>query len=111
MLARRKRSIAIALAIAGITLLWASWPHVRAAAFLADMAGTGGLARRLLPVETYDVTTEALEIPTRHGPVDARIMRPVSAVTRTVVLVPGVHAGGFEEPRLKVFATRLASAG
>lgn len=50
-------------------------------------------------------------VPTRHGDVPARLYRPLEGFTRAVVLTPGVHAMGIEEPRLKGLAGDLAASG
>ena len=53
----------------------------------------------------------AQTIPTRHGAIPARVYRPVGDSRRAVVLTPGVHAMGIEEPRLKGLAGELAATG
>jgi hypothetical protein len=50
-------------------------------------------------------------IETRHGAVPARFYRPEGAIDRTVLLVPGIHAMGIEEPRLTGLAKDLAGSG
>ncbi len=56
-------------------------------------------------------SSERITVPTRHGPVVARIDRPAGGADRTLVVLPGVHAAGLDEPRLTRFSTRLAGAG
>jgi dienelactone hydrolase len=48
---------------------------------------------------------------TRHGEVTARFYEPERATRRTVLLVPGIHSMGVEEPRLTALARDLAGAG
>ena len=51
------------------------------------------------------------QVPTRHGPVPARFYRPAGSTRRTILLVPGIHSMGIEEPRLKGLAADLAATG
>jgi dienelactone hydrolase len=50
-------------------------------------------------------------VPTRAGEVAAQFYVPRTRVSRTVLLVPGIHAMGIEEPRLTALAQDLAGAG
>ncbi len=53
----------------------------------------------------------AVQIPTRHASLAARVFASDGAARGAVLLVPGVHAGGIEEPRLVGFAEDLAARG
>jgi dienelactone hydrolase len=68
-----------------------------------------GPARAAASLETNGFTERALVIPWRGGQLRARLYRPVGASDRTMLLVPGVHASGVDEPRLVQFAKDLAS--
>jgi dienelactone hydrolase len=50
-------------------------------------------------------------IPTRHGELRTRLYRPEEHIRRAVLLVPGVHAMGIDEPRLTGLARELAGTG
>ncbi len=87
-------------------------PYARAAALLLRVSDTGGgvgdwVGRTDYPFEV------ALphQVPTRHGPVPARFYRPAGSTRRTILLVPGIHSMGIEEPRLKGLAADLAATG
>src|SRR5690606_34185640 len=67
--------------------------------------------RRWLPVSVQSVSTQDVDVPTRHGAVAARLYRPTHHSGRTFIVVPGVHGGGVEEPRLARLTTRLAGEG
>jgi pimeloyl-ACP methyl ester carboxylesterase len=112
MTASRKRAAA---AIAVLVVLGAvacvARPYVMTASFLLDIAGVTGGWRRLLPSHHEDVVTRDLVLPTRYGPVAARLYVPASKPDRTVIAFPGIHAGGVEEPRLDRFSRRLAGTG
>jgi pimeloyl-ACP methyl ester carboxylesterase len=108
---RRKRWLAVAaLAAAGVAVL-ALWPTLLTAALLLDLGGWTTFPRTILPARTTAIVSEHLTIPTRHGAIDARVDRPARGTTRTLVLLPGVHAAGLDEPRLTRFSTRVAAAG
>ena len=83
--------------------------YFRAAAFVIQAAGMQGPARALASTETGRYTERPLVIPWRGGQLRARLYRPVGASDRTMLLVPGVHASGVDEPRLVQFAKDLAS--
>jgi dienelactone hydrolase len=101
--------IAVALVL-GVAA-WIAAPYLSSAAFVLDIAGTGGLARSLLPVRLRDVTSRDIPVPTRLGAIAARLYEPRGGSTRSVLVFPGVHAGGIDEPRLVTFSKRLASTG
>jgi len=83
--------------------------YLRAAAFVIQAAGMQGAARTAASLETGRFTERALVIPWRGGQLRARLYRPIGASDRTMLLVPGVHASGVDEPRLVQFARDLAS--
>ncbi|MGH9370442.1 MAG: hypothetical protein ACRD15_02790, partial [Vicinamibacterales bacterium] len=50
-------------------------------------------------------------IPWRGGTLRGRTYEPEDVTGRAILLVPGVHAGGIDEPRLISFAREIAAAG
>ncbi len=58
-----------------------------------------------------EVTSRDVPVPTRLGAVAARLYEPRGGAGRSVLVFPGVHAGGIDEPRLVTFSRRLASTG
>jgi hypothetical protein len=88
-------------------------PYVDALAFIARAAGMSGAAQTLAEWRAEPFRVEPiLQVPTRHGPVDARIYRPNnSSARRPVTLVPGVHMDGIREARLVGMAEDLAASG
>ena len=58
------------------------------------------------------LTTQTLTIPSSAGLVEARLYTPVhSANAPGLVLIPGIHYLGMDEPRLVAFARSLAACG
>ena len=90
-----------------------SLPYIDALAFIARAAGMEGYAAEVAAWRAQPFVAEPIkQIPTRHGPVDVRMYRPVeNANRRTVTLVPGVHMDGIREPRLVGMAEDLAASG
>jgi dienelactone hydrolase len=72
-------------------------------------AGMQGYARTIASLETGEFDERALTIPWRGGTLRARLYVPRGASDRAMLLVPGVHAAGVDEPRLVQFARDLAS--
>jgi dienelactone hydrolase len=83
--------------------------YLRAAAFVVQAAGMQGYARTAASIETGEFDERALTIPWRGGELRARLYVPHGASDRAMLLVPGVHAAGVDEPRLVQFARDLAS--
>jgi dienelactone hydrolase len=89
-----------------------SMPYVRAAALIARGANLGGRTERLANAEARAVTTQPRHmVATRYGEVPAQFYVPEGDIDRTVLLVPGIHSMGIEEPRLTALATDLAGSG
>jgi dienelactone hydrolase len=88
-------------------------PYIDALAFIARAANMQGAASTLAEWRSEPfVADHVRQIPTRHGPVDARIYRPANRSSRrAVTLVPGVHMDGIREARLVGMAEDLAASG
>jgi dienelactone hydrolase len=98
------------LLLIGATLLvWLAWPTIGAARFLSQLTGQPAWLQPWLA--NAAVKIEDIAVPTRTGAVAARVYRPSGTARRTLVVVPGIHAGGVDEPRLDALARRLASTG
>jgi len=106
----RRRTKAFGIIAAALLLgAWASNGYLRAAAFVIQASGMQGYARKAAAVETGTFDERALTIPWRGGQLRARLYVPHGTSDRAMVLVPGVHAAGVDEPRLVQFAKDLAS--
>jgi dienelactone hydrolase len=108
----RARGKAVSAAAALLVLagaVVAANPYLRAASFVVQAAGIEGYARTASRLQTGEVDERALTIPWRGGQLRARLYTPRGRSDRTMLLVPGVHAAGVDEPRLVQFARDLAS--
>ena len=104
--------IAVFLVIAAAGTAFLLLPYARAAALLVRVSNTGGTIGRVVDAAAYTVERAAPHaVPTRHGDVPARFYRPVGSSRRVILLVPGIHSMGIEEPRLKALADDLAATG
>jgi hypothetical protein len=92
-----------------IAVGYASNGYLRAAAFVIQAAGMQGPARSAARLETSAFDESTLTVPWRGGRLRGRLYRPRGASDRAMVLVPGVHAAGVDEPRLIQFASDLAA--
>ena len=113
MSARRVRVLRL-LVVAGAlgaVVYWFASPHIRSAALLLDLTGAAPRARTWLPASRYDVGRHDVTIPTRHGPIAARLYAPAHRVGPTLVVFPGVHGGGVDEPRFAALSQKLAATG
>ncbi len=109
MQARRKPAVVLlSTAAVAAASLFALAPFAASLQLLATVTGHPSLGR--FAGETLAVETRLLELPTRHGPVSARVYAPATTHA-TLLVVPGMHGGGLEEPRQAVFASRFASTG
>ena len=111
MTAKRKIAL-IALVILG-GLVYISLPYLRATALLARVSKMTGTAGTLASVLSYPVTKDAPHtVPTRQGNVPAQFYHPsTNARGRTLLLIPGIHSMGINEPRLATLAHDLAAGG
>jgi dienelactone hydrolase len=113
MIAAMRPRASVFVTVCAVALLgaWMTAPYLSAAAFVLDLSGSAPGVRRWLPVRLQDVGTRDLVVPTRYGNIDARLYAPRSPDGHSVVVFPGVHAGGVDEPRLAAFSRRLAGTG
>jgi len=110
---RTRRATLLAL-LGGLLLgvLLAAPHYLRGLSLVARAAGfQDGLAGHVSRWGTGSLTEEDVRIPSRHGPLRARLFRPEHPRGRTVLLTPGVHADGIDEPRLVKLARDLSAGG
>ena len=110
----RPRAVTLLVLLAGglLASLMALGQVLPGLSLLARVARVkGGVGERLAHWHAQDVHTRELTLPSRHGPLRARLHAPDRPSGRTVLLVPGVHGDGIDEPRLLALATDLAAQG
>jgi len=108
-----KRKIALlALVLLG-GLVYISLPYLRATALLVRVSKMQGTAGSFASAFSYPVTKAPPHtVPTRQGPVPAQFYHPSkNARGRTLLLIPGIHSMGVNEPRLAALAQDLAAGG
>ena len=110
-MSRTKRWLLLAVMLVAIAA-YSSIPYVKAAGLIVRAANLGGRAEAFADRQARRVSVQpAQTIPTRHGDVPVQFYEPSGAVSRTVLMMPGIHSFGIEEPRLKALAHDLAGAG
>lgn len=104
--------IAVFLVVVAAGTAFLFLPYARAAALLVRVANTGGTLGQVVDAAGYAVERATPHaVPTRHGDVPARFYRPAGGGRRVILLVPGIHSMGIEEPRLTALADDLAATG
>jgi dienelactone hydrolase len=112
MRSRRRLLILLVVLVTAGGLLYTAAPYARAASLVIRAAKLGGRVETFARDHAYAVTRAArVSVPTRSGDVAAQFYVPDTAVTRTVLLIPGVHSMGIQEPRLTALAEELAGSG
>jgi hypothetical protein len=110
----RLRRLVVVMIVALVLLVGASAgrPYARALSLIVRAADMGGSVETFANERARPITIDPVRaLPTRHGDVSARFYRPEGQFTRTVLLVPGIHAMGIDEPRLTALAKDLAGSG
>ena len=91
---------------------WVAAPYVRSAALLMDMTGAAPGVRRWLPVRVRagrDARPDGADAARRHS--RAAVSRRRRRADPPLVIFPGVHGGGVDEPRLVALSRRIAATG
>jgi dienelactone hydrolase len=102
--------LVVSLLIAGAAIVWGP-AYARSASLVIRAAQVQGFLLSAAKVQEQHFTVEPdTTVPTRHGAIRARLYRPDS-IRRAVLLVPGVHAMGIDEPRLTGLSNELAATG
>lgn len=83
--------------------------YLRATALVVNASGIDGWPQQAAEWHAVAVRTEERRIPTRHGPVRARLYAPDARPRRVLVMAPGIHPDGIDDPRLHTLAGHLAS--
>src|SRR5688572_4677300 len=106
------RSLVVSsLVVLGTAIVWGP-TYARGASFVIRAAQLQGLLLEAARAEAQPFTVGSVQpIDTRHGAIRSRLYRPDERIRRVVLLVPGVHAMGIDEPRLTALSGELAASG
>ncbi len=102
------RWVILFAALAGAALI--ARPYLHGLSFVIRAAEMRGLPRRIADLDTARVVEREITIPTRRGPMRARVYEPSGAHTRAALLTSGLHASGIDEPRLVRLARQIAGS-
>src|SRR5262245_39001303 len=110
---RRRRVVVLTALLIALTLIvYVGAPYARATLFIIRGARLVGPAEAFPDREAGTVVVGPRhQVTTRYGDVPAQLYVPEGLSRRTVLLVPGIHSMGIEEPRLTALANDLAGAG
>jgi hypothetical protein len=112
MLARRGWRILTVMVIIAAALAYLAVPYVRAASLFVRVAHLGGQVEEFAASHARTVTVLPPHmVPVRGGVVPAQFYRPEGRVSRSALLIPGIHSMGINEPRLTALARDLAGSG
>jgi hypothetical protein len=107
-----RRRLAIALLLIAVALAYFAVPYVRAASLFVRVAHVGGRVEELAANHARTVTVMPPHmVAVRNGEVAAQFYRPSGRVSRSALLIPGIHSMGINEPRLTGLAKDLAGSG
>ena len=108
----RKAVLTLTIATPSLALVaLASQEYLRGAAFVIQASGMQGVARTIADWDRTSFTEQPIRVPWRDGDLPGRRYQPAYVSGRAILLVPGIHASGIEEPRLVGFARDIASTG
>ena len=108
---RGRRLLALSVVVAA--LLGAATiarPYVHGLSFVIRAAEMQGAPRRIADLDTARVSEREISIPTRRGPMRARLYEPAGSHMRAALLTSGLHASGIDEPRLVRLARQIAAS-
>jgi dienelactone hydrolase len=112
MVSRRRAGWLLGLLALLTVIIIVARPYARAGLLFARVANVGGRMEAFAAERARSVSIAARHaVPTRQGDIAAQFYRPAGSVRRSVLLVPGVHSMGIDEPRLTALARDLAGSG
>ncbi|HKE82706.1 MAG TPA: hypothetical protein VKB50_03090 [Vicinamibacterales bacterium] len=109
---RRLLTLATVVVVVVVILIYVAAPYARATSLVVRAANLGGRAQAFATGRAFPVTVNPRQdINTRYGFVPVRFYTIDAPVKRSILLVPGIHSMGIEEPRLTALAKDLAATG
>jgi dienelactone hydrolase len=108
---RGRRLPALLIAIAALAAAaFIARPYIHGLSFVVRMAEMQGAVRRVADLDTRTVAEREISIPTRRGPMRARLYEPAGGHARAALLTSGLHASGIDEPRLVRLAREMSAS-
>jgi len=112
MAARRRWRVLAAIVFIAAVVTYLAAPYVRAASLFVRVAHLGGRVEQFAARHAHAVMVlPPHTVATRNGDVPAQFYRPDGSFSRSVLLIPGIHSMGINEPRLTALAKDLAGSG
>lgn len=109
---RNRWRVPAAIILIVAVLVYMAAPYVRAASLFVRAAHLGGRVEQFATEYARAITVEPRHaVSTRYGDVPAQFYRPEGTFSRSILLVPGIHSMGIDEPRLTALAKDLAGSG
>jgi dienelactone hydrolase len=109
---RARRLVAVVFVLAAMAgALFVTRPYIHGLSFVIRAADMQGAARRAADLDTQPTVERDISIPTRRGPMRARVYTPSGAHGRAALLTSGLHPAGIDEPRLVALARHLSASG
>jgi dienelactone hydrolase len=110
--ARRRWRILTVIVVVAAMLAYVAVPYVRATSLFVRVAHFGGHVEEIATRHARAVTVLPPHmVPVRGGNVPAQFYRPDGRISRSALLIPGIHSMGINEPRLTGLARDLAGSG
>src|SRR4051812_12159903 len=108
----RRRLVALVVALAVVILGgYVAVPYARAGSLIVRAPNMGGPLQAFAVQHPHPITVmPARAVPTRYGDVAPQFYTP-HTFRPTVLLIPGIHSMGIDEPRLTGLARELAASG
>jgi dienelactone hydrolase len=94
-----------------VTVRVAARPYAQATSLIVRTAGLEKQHPALAAMQTDVVAERRDTVPSRFGPLRAKLYTPKTHTEAALLLTPGVNALGIDEPRLVTFARHLAASG
>jgi dienelactone hydrolase len=106
----RRLAALLFVIVAAVSAALVARPYLHGLSFVVRAAEMDGALRRIADADTVVEREREISIPTRRGPMRARVYAPAGRHTRAALLTSGLHVSGIDEPRLVRLARQLAAS-
>jgi hypothetical protein len=101
----------LGVAVVLLALRAVARPYARATSLIVRTAGLGQQHPVLAAMHRDAIAEKRETVPSRFGPLRAKLYTPKTHTEGALLLTPGVNALGIDEPRLVTFARHLSASG